>query len=280
MRIHSQFLLPLALLLASAAAHAQAVLTMADQPLRLIRGTVVYKAVNGVAVQRDDILETGGSGAQVEVGPNAIVALGPNTRVWFQGLVAGGKGATELALLRGWVKLQVGSSGRAQVTAPTLQVTLAGGGTVMQSQPEKDALFVEEGAQEAVKLDPNGKPGAPLKLAAEQYAAVVADKPQPVAGRPPREFISAMPPAFRDRLALAPPVPKAGKIAPVKEREAAFADVEDWLKASPQLRKGFTTRFKPRLADAAFRKQLDRTLGHTSEWKPVVNPAAAHSSLF
>jgi hypothetical protein len=50
-----------------ATAHA-AVLTSADAPLRLIRGAAVYKAANGVALQKDDILESGVGGAQVEAG--------------------------------------------------------------------------------------------------------------------------------------------------------------------------------------------------------------------
>jgi hypothetical protein len=82
-----------------------------------------------------------------------------------------------------------------------------------------------------------------------------------------------MPPSFRDRLARAPDVPKAGKVAPVKERETDFADVQDWLRASLPMHKTFVARFKPRLADPAFRKALDGALGQSADWKPVLHPA-------
>ena len=259
-------------------APARAALTLAEQPLRLIRGAAVYKASAGIALQKDDILETGAAGAQLEAGPGAIVALGPRTRVLVQDLA--GKGV-EVALLQGWVKLMADVPSR--VATPALQVTLASGSTIVRSAGDgKDAVFAEEGAQQAARVD-KGRPGPALKLAAEQYAEADPAKAQPVAGRPPRAFITAMPPSFQDRLASVPNLPNAGKAAPVKEREADFADVEPWLAARLPGVKPFVARFRPRLADPAFRKQLERSLGQHPEWRaalhPPVRPGAA-SSLF
>jgi len=120
-----------------------------------------------------------------------------------------------------------------------------------------------------------------LKLGAEQYAGLDAGKPQPVAGRPPRAFVEAMPPAFRDHLARAPGVANAGKVPPTKEREAEFIDVGDWLASTLPARRRFVARFKPRLSDPDFRTQLDRALGQGPDWKPVLHPARApDGSLF
>jgi hypothetical protein len=128
---------------------ARAVLTLAEQPLRLIRGAVVYKAAAGVAVQKDDILETGAAGVQVEAGPNAMFALGPQTRVLVLDLPPGGK-AAELALLQGWVKLMADTGKPAQVLTPALQLTLASGSAIVRSNGDgRDAVFAEEGAQQA-----------------------------------------------------------------------------------------------------------------------------------
>jgi hypothetical protein len=262
------------LMFAAAALRAEesrAVLTVADQPLRLIRGSAVYKAGSGVAMQKDDILETDAAGAQVEAGADAIVALGPQSRVLVANLAADGKAPVELELLQGWAKVYA-KGRRISVVTPALQVTLASGSTIVHAGTGLDAVFAEEGEQQAARVDDKGKTGTVLKLAAEQYAGIDPTKPQPVASRPPRAFVSAMPPAFRDHLARAPDVKNAGKVAPVKEREAAYADVDDWLASTLPVRRRFVARFKPRLSDPDFRKQLDRALGQSPDWKPVLSP--------
>lgn len=260
---------------------ARAVLTQVDAPLRLIRGAAVYRAASGVALQKDDILESGPGGAQVEIGPDAIVALGPQTRIMLANLPADARAPLDIALLQGWLKVQ-DKGGRAAIVTPALQLAFANGSTIVHAADGEDAVFAEEGEQQLTrldKLDAKGKP--PLKLASEQYAALEPGKPQAAPGRPPRAFITAMPPSFRDRLAPAPDVPKAGKVAPVKEREANFADIEAWLQAALPVHKTFVARFRPRLADPAFRKALDAALGQTADWKPVLHPARPNeASLF
>jgi hypothetical protein len=249
----------------------RAVLTLADQPLRLIRGAAVYKAGGGVAVQKDDILETEAAGAQVEAGADAIVALGPQSRVLVASLAADGKSPVELELLQGWIKVYA-KGRRASVVTPALQVTFVSGSTIVHAGASQDAVFAEEGGQQAARVDDTGKAGAALKLPAEQYAGIDTSKPQPVAGRPPRAFVSAMPPSFRDHLAPAPDVRNPGKVQPSKVREAEFADVADWLASTLPARRRFVARFKPRLLDPDFRKQLDRKLGQGPDWKPVLYP--------
>ncbi len=259
------------LLLAAAAPRAaepapRPVLTLADQPLRLIRGAAVYKAGSGVAVQKDDILETETAGAQVEAGADAIVALGPQSRVLVANLAPDGKSPVELELLQGWAKVYA-KGRRAVVVTPALQVTVPSGSTIVHAGAGLDAVFAEEGEQQVARA------GTVLKLATEQYAGIDADKQQLVTSRPPRAFVSAMPPAFRDHLARVPGVRNAGKAAPVKERDAAYADVDDWLASTLPARRRFVARFKPRLSDPDFRRQLDRKLGQSPDWKPVLYPA-------
>jgi hypothetical protein len=257
----------------STPAPARAMLTMAEQPLRLIRGASLFRAGNGVAVQKDDILETGAAGAHVEAGPDAILALGPQTRLRIMELAPGGKSA-EVALLQGWVKLMAGPGVRALVATPVLQVTLAGGATIVHAGESLDAAFAEEGTQQVARAGAGdrARAGAPLKLAAEQYTQADAARPELVTGRPPRAFVAAMPASFRDRLVRAPAVPNAGKVAPVKEGEAGFADVEPWLTAPLPGARAYTVRFRPRLADPGFRQQLERALGQDPAWRAVLHP--------
>ncbi|MFS2215872.1 hypothetical protein ACCD08_15325 [Telluria sp. Tellsp104] len=263
-----RFLFACLMLVATAlrAEEPRTVLTLADQPLRLIRGAAVYKAGSGVAVQKDDILETETAGAQVEAGADAIVALGPQSRVLVANLAPDGKSPVELELLQGWAKVYA-KGRRAVVVTPALQVTVPSGSTIVHAGEGLDAVFAEEGEQQVARA------GTVLKLATEQYAGIDASKQQLVTSRPPRAFVSAMPPAFRDHLARVPGVRNAGKVAPVKERDAAYADVDDWLASTLPARRRFVARFKPRLSDPDFRKQLDRKLGQSRDWKPVLYPA-------
>src|SRR6202008_4924004 len=61
-------------------------ISMADKPLRIIRGTAVYKAATGVLALKDDIVETGAAGAQLEVAPELMLVLGPETRVYLSNI--------------------------------------------------------------------------------------------------------------------------------------------------------------------------------------------------
>lgn len=263
--------LPCAAAPAEGAPAARAVLTLLDAPLRLIRGTAVYRTAAGVALQQDDILESGAGGAQVELGPDAIVALGPQTRAMLASLPPNGHAPMEIALLQGWLKV-MDKGGQAAVVTPALRVAFANGSAIVHAAGGPDAVFAEDGEQLLVRRDgADAKSRPPLRLGAEQYAALEPGRPL-TAGRPPRAFIAAMPPAFRDRLARAPDVPRAGKVLPAKERELDFADVEPWLRAALPDHRAFVARFRPRLADPAFRKALDDALGDTPDWKPVLHP--------
>lgn len=257
---------------------AQAILTVAEQPVRLIRGAAIHKGIKGTAVQRDDIIETGAAGAQIEAGKDTIVALGPQTRLFVLGLGPDARNGTELAVLQGWIKVASSAPKRTLVTTPALQVTLPAGATIVQSKQGRDAVFVEEGAQQAAKVSDKGKPGAPVKLAVEQFAFVDPAKPALQTGRPSREFIAEMPRSFRDRLVQAPPVAGAGKTPPAKERDVAFADVSPWMLSTLPVRRNFVSRFKGRLSDPDFKADLDQALGQTPEWRFILRPSVTSGS--
>lgn len=261
--------------LAAGGAWAQAaILTMADKPVRVIRGAAVYKAISGTLLQKDDIIETTAGGAQVEAGPNAIFAMGPETRLYVVSLATDARAVTELQVLQGWVKLASRTAKRPSVGTAALQVGFGSGAVIVHSKPGKDALFADEGEQLASRLDDKGKPGAPVKVPAEQYAFAVPGQPLVVLARPAKDFLGEMPPAFRDRLAPAPLPAKGAKLPAAKERDADYADVEAWLNSSLAVRKSFVSRFRPRLKDPEFRRQLDQAIGKNSEWKAVLYPPA------
>ncbi|QGZ38159.1 hypothetical protein IP92_01548 [Pseudoduganella flava] len=264
---------PLLLLLLPVLVHAAApaILTLADRPVRLIRGTVLYKAVNGTALQRDDIVETEDVGARFDTG-TAIVALGPRTRVRLAMLPGDGKPVTEIALLQGWVKLA--AHGRARVVAPLLQVCVPDGVTVVHSDGGKAAVLAEAGEQQVVHQIGAGRLRRTLRPLGEQYAAFEAGELKAV-GRAPRDFVAALPPALRATLQAVPALPYAGQVPPVKERDVSHADLVHWQAAPPPLRRGLGARLRPRLADPSFRSEFETPPGERAGWRTVLHPVGA-----
>lgn len=276
--LRSVLLAACAMCLASGAlAQAVASIAIADKPLRIIRGAAVYKAAAGTILQKDDIIETGGGSAQFDAGPDAIVAMGPETRLYVGSLGADGK-AAELQLLEGWLKLASKSTASAGVTTASFQASMDAGAVIVNSKPGKDAMFAEAGEQLVVRFDAKGKAAAPLKVPAEQFAFALAGQPLVLQSRPAKDFLTDMPPQFRDRLATVPAAAKQPKLVAIKERDADFADVAAWLGSSLPARKSFVARFRPRLKDLEFRKKLEQALGVSDDWKHVLKPPAAPHS--
>ena len=98
------------------------------------------------------------------------------------------------------------------------------------------------------------------------------EQPAVTAGRPPAQFIGAMPRHFQDNLPVLLDRFKDKKADPKHEREATYGEVEAWLKTGPPLRKTFVKRFQARARDAEFRKGLVDNLREHPEWDPVLYP--------
>jgi hypothetical protein len=92
---------------------------------------------------------------------------------------------------------------------------------------------------------------------------------------PGAAFGKALPSAFLDPLPHGLSVNAAGNIVLQPVREAAYQDVQDWLEGPRAWRRGFTERFRPRLADAAFRRALDARMSLHPEWYRIVHPPPA-----
>lgn len=250
------------------AAQGAGFLSYAPNPVRLLRGTAIYAAGQGSALESGDIVESGKSSVQIE-GPGAtLVALGPETRVYL----GERSGAPDLFLLSGWLKLTTERSGPAAVHAvhvDDLRFELAGS-AILHAAEDRVEIFCEDGAQIAQKLDRNGNLLQAWRLGREDYGLGLPGQPFRISTRSPQAFIGAMPPMFFDPLK---PMPHRGPPTQAKkEREADYADAAPWLSGPSDLRKLMVARFRGRLADPAFRKQLDAALGETPEWKPLLHP--------
>ncbi len=257
-------------LAAQAQTQAVTTLTLAEAPVRIVRGSAVYKATPGTIVQKDDLIETSDGAAQVETGSGAMIALGPQTRMHVASVGADAKAGIELQVLQGWVKFASGGPARASIITPELQLSLGSGAVIVNSKAGKDALFADEGEQLVARTDEKFKTDAPTKLPSEKFAFALEDQALVVQARPTREFLGEMPPAFRDRLGAVPASARGAKHAALKDREVTFADVAPWLASTLPVRKTFVARFRARVKDPEFRKQLEQAVGKDSEWKNVL----------
>ncbi len=232
-------LLVLALPAPSAGAAVVAAVSVADQPLRLLRDTTFYAATRGAQLQTGDLVEAGAGTLQLEAANCCTVALGPGARVFFK---PGGK-PFELVLLDGWLKLQslAASPTAVKISAAGLEFSNTGS-VIVHAGAGKVELFVETGAPGVTDLQ-GGKAAPATRVAHEQYAVRSAGQPLKVLPRPPKDFLSGMPRAFQDVL---PAVAiKGPATAPKPERRASFAEVAPWLAAEPALHQALYRRFFP-----------------------------------
>lgn len=269
-------------------AHADAVIAFAESPVTVIRGASLYRTGVGAKLRDDDIIVTdAGKSAQIEDSAGALIALGPQTQALLKTPSApqsAAAGPVRLTMLSGWLKVACTVSATAQ---PPLSIELRGldikpssngaWSVVAMATAERAAIFAESG-DDAIVLARAPAQAPKQTLHAGQYLERHADEPLRAQARPSAEFLSAMPPGFRDAL-----VGVAAHLASTHELAAAlrpvdYADVSDWLTSSVSERGTFVKRFVPRLKTAAFRAQVDAHLGGLPEWRPILHPPPRPSS--
>jgi len=262
------------------AAQEIATLTLAEGPLRVIRGATVLRAAEGVRLHQGDILESANPGfAQLEFAGGTIVALGPSTRVFLFHFPAGyagdktaGKAAiAELVLLSGWLKGEPGSkAGAYRYATPQLAATTREGTVVLHATGGATEIFVESGSAAIGRESSQGDLEQPVSARAGQFFSRAAGKDVTTSPRFSPAFLDAMPRSFRDTLPSRP-VPARPPEAQ-REHEVTYSEIQPWLIIQQNWRRGFVERFQPRLKDAAFHKELEAHLDQYPEWTPILHP--------
>lgn len=250
-------------------------ITHADQAVRIIRGVTLFKGAAGVLLQKNDIVETGASAAQIELANELILAVAADTKIYLVNTQLSDTNPPEIILLSGWIKVfnkRAGADGRVLITTPFMRATLENGSNVLHAASDKTEIFAESGVQTIAEISDIREVGAEIKIALEQYAFRLPGQAIKIIPRPPKQFITDMPMTFRDPLTKAPDRLKGAKIQPTPERDVNYPDVQPWFNSNIAVRKSFVKRFKPRLKDKDFRALLDAELGQTVDWKPILHP--------
>ncbi len=248
----------LACSLSALAAERIAVVTLLEGPAALVRGTTRYALAEGVRVRPGDIIEVSEKGlAEIEFFDGAALALGPGARM-LSIVASRGKSATgDYYVTRGAMKISGVKQGETiRLVTPVFTVQPGDGSAVLVLGAADGAVFVEGGAVRITEPAVKGVAPAPAVLKSGEFYARKADQKGALAARPPQSFISALPRTFLDPLPSRLARYKEREIQPKRLDEVSYAEVEDWLKAPPDIRRPLMPRFRPRLADPAFRSEL------------------------
>jgi len=257
-------------------------LTLVEGPLRMIRGSTMLRAGEGVRLHQGDILESANPGfAQLELAGGVIVALGPSTRLFLFRHPAGRAGgkitdntaAAELVLLSGWLKGEPGpKAGVYRYATPLLAATTRDGTIVLHATVTAAEIFVESGSASIGQESPQGNLGPPISAKAGQFFARAAGKGVTTNPRPSSSFLEGMPSSFRDTLPSRMARFSGRPAEPQREHEVIYSEVQSWLIIGQNWRKGFVERFQPRLTDPGFRKELEAHLDAYPEWDRILHP--------
>ena len=258
-------------------------LTLVEGHPRLIRGATVLQGAEGVRLRKGDIIESSDPGfVQLEFAEGNIVALGASSRLFIFEYGSGGvrsaadgkAGVADLILLRGWLKAEIGSHAVSyRLQSPLLAAVTRSGTFVLHATPDTAEMFVEAGSGTVDEVRPDGNLGRSAQDAkAGQFFSRQSGKTIAADSQLSQAFIDSMPRPFRDTL---PPLLShfEGKpVEPKRDHEVSYAEVEPWLTMGRAWRKGFVERFRPRVSDAAFRKELEDHMSAHPEWDPILHP--------
>jgi hypothetical protein len=273
-------LVPLGLLAIASYAHAGWTLARADMPVTTIHATGMYQAEAGQRLSQDDIVETLSSGVvQIQDESGNSVALGHDTRVLLTR-------DAHVALLRGWVKV-LNACSAANCTPPVVdtertRVTPADRtALVVAAAPpgydSADAVYCESGSAQVLALGKSRSKPVEVRIDAHQFVLrAKSNEAFSISASPDPKFVATMPVTFRDALRTLPS-PATPRNLPTHDlRPVTYDDVSDWLGSALAVRTDpatrFTDRFRARLSDPAFRRDVRQHISELPDWRPLVFP--------
>jgi FecR protein len=264
-------------LLASAADHV-ATVTLLEGGASLLRGTSRYGLAEGVRLDHGDILELADKGlAQLEFTDGTLIALGPRSRFMVLSYPAGsrGRGAGELFLLAGWLKVERTRPEPpviARIVTPLLEVAIASTAAVINTSAAEAAIFVETGEAKAAQVARGGQTEEAVRLKNGQFYSCKQDQRCVLTPRPSRTFLDGLPRSFMDTLPSRLAKFKDRAVAPKKGADFTYNEVEGWINSTPPVRRAVARAWRSKAQEPAFRSALAANLREHPEWDRILNP--------
>src|SRR6185295_7997208 len=205
-------------------------LTMAEGKVTLIRGTTVYAVAEGTKLGAGDIIQTEAKGqAQVEFQGGPTINFAAGTQALLLNLSK--TGSAEFAVLVGWVKFtQKKPNGAIRFYMPVAQLVVEDATGVIHATGGAVEIFIESGTANFFESGKKGAAGSARTIRGGEFIVRTDDQPAVVAARPSAQFVGALPRHFKDNLPVRFDRVKDRKAEPKRDHEAAYAEVEAWLK--------------------------------------------------
>jgi hypothetical protein len=258
----------------ASAAERVGIVTLLEGPAAIVRGATRYTLAEGVRVRFGDIIEVGDKGlVEVEFPEGTAFALGPGARMLAVAAARGKPAAGDYYVTRGALKLSRFKQGEnTRFLTPVFTLHPGEGTAVMVVGAAEGAVFVEGGEARIIEHPAKGASPPPLILKSGEFYTRKADQKGAVAPRPSQAFVAGLPKVFFDPLPSRLARHKDRDVQPKRVEDVAYAEVEEWLKAPPEIRRPLMPRFRPRLADQSFRAALVANLSFHPEWDPILFP--------
>jgi hypothetical protein len=175
--------------------------------------------------------------------------------------------------MAGWSKFASGkSSAPFRYTTPLFGLGTADATAVVQVAGGEGSMFVEAGELRLAEGFAKATRDSPTRLRGGQFYSRRADQRGSTQARPAASFVAAMPKPYMDNLPVRAPKYKDREASPKPVGELAYAEVEIWLKAPPEIRRPVMQRFIRKANDPAFRQALVANLRFHPEWDPILFP--------
>jgi len=249
------------------------VVTVLDGSVRLLRGAIWYKLVEGARVQNGDVIEAAERAqVQIEVSTGDVLNAAGPASLLLTSLPREGKQPAELYMPQGWLKLAVKPPG-APLRVRTPLGVLDGGNAVavVRTAPNALDIFVESGN---ARISGGGEAGS-VEARGGDFVSRTSDRPFAVAGVAPQTFVTTLPRYFMSSLPSRAEYFRTTRVDITVDRPISYAEAEPWL-AGPY-RSVFIKRLQPRLADPAFRAAVTASAQSYPEWSAALGAGVAPS---
>ncbi len=252
---------------------AQAMVTILDGEARVVHGKGSWAAVEGLKLPAAALISTDANAKllRLEWPDGSALDLGPGSQamVLAEKLSERAAKAPGVYLLRGVAKISARSNTSAPVlVGPGIELPPFTGVAVLQTSPERSAVFAEAGS--VTLHDRSAK--APLTLPAGQYWSRRTGEAAAAQPRPPGDWLAQLPRAYRDTLPLRREAMLARNVTPRALPLPAYAELRDWLYTETPVRRLLVTHFTAWSRDPGLRSALITNINDHREWGALVLP--------
>lgn len=251
------------LLASSLAAGEIGYITEATEGAQLIRGDTVFSLEEGVALDSEDVINTGAGGhAQMEMQDGSVFEVGSSSQVHLSEYQLNDRKQVEkaeISLVAGWLRFITAKLNQPRYyrfTTPTMTIGIRGTEGTINAEEDISSLSLSEGEVDVSELDEEGNILPPDRLRAGEFVERHQGQRLRLFKQTPASFKNKLPDRFKKRIARKLKRLKKLGVSPKELRKVAFRDVQKIIRNNPRIRDRLIERFKQRFKNPSFRENF------------------------